>query len=243
MTHRCYDPYRSRRQSDRDRESRESRGDRYSRREGRRHRRRERKERVLHTRISQKLSDDIRNLADDLRVPVSNLVRNVLEEAFSVVEEMSDDVGEILDDVINEAEGATERFRRFQANRRARYRADEELRATERRGEGAETDARDDALREAAEAEAESAGEIPTAGDVTDTDDTDADTGEDAPAPVTGAFADVVAWQPVILNAPQRCARTGQSIRPGEEGFMGITAQGFGGVYLSREGLDELHSR
>ena len=51
----------------------------------RRHRRRHRKERVLHTRISEDLADDIREIAEELRVPVSNIVRNVLEEAFSVV--------------------------------------------------------------------------------------------------------------------------------------------------------------
>src|SRR4029450_6260076 len=40
---------------------------------------RPRHERVLHTRISEELSDDIRRAADDLRVPVSHLVRHVLE--------------------------------------------------------------------------------------------------------------------------------------------------------------------
>jgi hypothetical protein len=45
--------------------------------------RRERKERVLHTRISQQLAEDIGRMAEDLRVPVSNLVRNVLEATTS----------------------------------------------------------------------------------------------------------------------------------------------------------------
>jgi hypothetical protein len=53
---------------------------------------RERKERVLHTRISEQLAEDIRAIADDLRVPVSNLVRNVLEEAFDAVERVSGDM-------------------------------------------------------------------------------------------------------------------------------------------------------
>ena len=48
--------------------------------------RRGRKERILHTRISEDLAEDLRRVAEDLRVPVLNLVRNVLEEAFSVVE-------------------------------------------------------------------------------------------------------------------------------------------------------------
>ena len=61
-----------------------------------RQRHRARKERVLHTRISEQLSEDIRQMADELRVPVSNLVRNVLEEAFAVVETVTDNVGDLV---------------------------------------------------------------------------------------------------------------------------------------------------
>jgi hypothetical protein len=93
---------------------------------GRRHdfRRRQgaRKERVLHTRISDQLADDIRRMADELRVPVSNLVRNVLEEAFTVVETVTDNVGDLVEDVMEEAERARERVRgrrRQQSWRRA----------------------------------------------------------------------------------------------------------------------------
>jgi hypothetical protein len=80
-----------------------------------------RKERVLHTRVSDGLADDIRRLADDLRVPASNLVRNVLEEVFAVVEAMSDDVGGLFEDVLDEAEAARERLAR--ARRRREHRA------------------------------------------------------------------------------------------------------------------------
>jgi hypothetical protein len=45
----------------------------------------------------------------------------------------------------------------------------------------------------------------------------------------------------VILNAAQRCARTAREIPAGEEAFMGLTAAGFSGRFLSGEGLDELH--
>ena len=73
--------------------------------------RRERKERVLHTRISQQLAEDIGRMAEDLRVPVSNLVRNVLEEVFSVVETVSDNVGELIEGVMDEAERVRQRRR------------------------------------------------------------------------------------------------------------------------------------
>jgi hypothetical protein len=82
--------------------------------------RRQRKERVLHARISEQLADDIRRLADDLRVPVSNLVRNVLEEAFSAAQRVSVDLGDVLEDVVAEAERASERYQRYRARREAR---------------------------------------------------------------------------------------------------------------------------
>lgn len=59
-------------------------------------------------------------MADDLRVPVSNLVRTVLEDAFSVVEKMTDNVGDLLEDVVDEAEAARDRIRRRHRHRRQR---------------------------------------------------------------------------------------------------------------------------
>lgn len=58
----------------------------------------------MHTRISEQLSDDIRRVADDLRVPVSNLVRNVLEEAFNVAETVTENMGDLIEEVIEDAE-------------------------------------------------------------------------------------------------------------------------------------------
>ena len=84
---------------------------------------RERKERVLHTRISEQPAEDIRAIADDLRVPVSNLVRNVLEEAFDAVERVSGDVSNLMDDVLEEAELASQRYRRYRDRVRDRAQA------------------------------------------------------------------------------------------------------------------------
>jgi len=95
-----------------------------------RHRsRRARQERVLHTRISEQLAEDIRRVAEDLRVPVSNLVRNVLEEAFDVVETVTDNVGELVEEVMEEAESARDRVRR--RRRHHRVERDEEPAADE----------------------------------------------------------------------------------------------------------------
>lgn len=45
-------------------------------------------------------------------MPVSNLVRNVLEEAFGVMEQVTEDVGDLLGEVIDRAERAAHRMER-----------------------------------------------------------------------------------------------------------------------------------
>jgi hypothetical protein len=163
-------------------------------------RERERKERVLHTRISEQLAEDIRAIAEDLRVPVSNLVRNVLEEAFDAVERVTGDVSHLMDDVIEEAELASQRYRRYRdrVRERARERAAEARAAAER--------------------------------DVTPAPAA-APAGEDP-------LARVVAWQPVVLAAQRRCARTGRELRPGERAYLGIGDSGPLGVYVAEGALD-----
>jgi hypothetical protein len=73
-------------------------------------RQRTRKERVLHTRISDDLDEALQDAARRLRVPVSNLVRNVLEDVFDVVEAVTENVGEFVDDVVEEAQGIGRRW-------------------------------------------------------------------------------------------------------------------------------------
>ena len=94
--------------------------DEFDRKNGERSGERRRKERVLHTRIPEALAEDLRRVADDLRVPVSNLVRNVLEEAFSVVEAVSGNVGELIEEVMDEAEAVRDRIQNRQRRRRTR---------------------------------------------------------------------------------------------------------------------------
>jgi hypothetical protein len=98
-------------------------------------RERRRKERVLHTRISESLAEDLRRVADDLRVPVSNLVRNVLEEAFSVVETVTGNVGELIEEVMDEAEAVRDRIH---SRQRRRYRGARRAAAPEPAEESAE---------------------------------------------------------------------------------------------------------
>ncbi|MEM9189905.1 MAG: hypothetical protein AAGF12_12055 [Myxococcota bacterium] len=60
---------------------------------------RERKERVLHTRVPAVLEQELKRLAKSLRVPVSNVVRTILEDAVDTV----DLVGRRAEDEIRDA--------------------------------------------------------------------------------------------------------------------------------------------
>jgi hypothetical protein len=55
----------------------------------------DRKERVIHTRVPEHLDDEIKRRAGRLGLSVSNLVRNVLQNAFGLVEDIVLDSAEI----------------------------------------------------------------------------------------------------------------------------------------------------
>lgn len=56
----------------------------------------DKKERVLHTRVPAVLEQELKRFADNLRVPVSNLVRTILEDALQVADVASNSVEERL---------------------------------------------------------------------------------------------------------------------------------------------------
>lgn len=73
-----------------------------------------RKDRVVHTRIPEALEREIKRMADALRVPVSNLVRQILEDSMQWVGAVGTRVEEIQREV--------QRDREHWAGRWARYR-------------------------------------------------------------------------------------------------------------------------
>jgi hypothetical protein len=188
-----------------------------------------RKERILHTRVSRQLSEEIRRVAGDLRVPVSNLVRNVLEEAFHVVEQVSGDVGEIVEEVIEEAERARDRFRRRAWRHRGHWHEAYDAAQSARGGSrnAARAEARDEPDRSGrepqrpAEAAAAPGGmrqdETPSAQEV------------------RGArmvFPGVVGWQPLVLDVARRCACDDRPLERGDDAWVGLTEQGLSGYFL-----------
>ncbi len=64
----------------------------------------EKKERVIHTRIPRSLDDEIREQAAKLGVSVSNLVRNVLQNAVGLVGDIVADTANIAQAVHDEQE-------------------------------------------------------------------------------------------------------------------------------------------
>lgn len=214
--------------------------------EGRR-RRYDRKERVLHTRISEQLSEDIRRLAEDLRVPTSNLVRNVLEEVFAVVENVSDDVGELFEDVIEEAESARQRIRRRRRHhgRRRRYGGSEDT-ETSSWADLAEAELRADEQAEHASPNAASTagGPAPAPPEGTgvgpttsDADVADAPSSSAGPARERPGFPEVVGWQPLVMNHTQDCADCARTIPRGSRAFVGLTERGLSRITLCRSCL------
>lgn len=164
-----------------------------------------RKERILHTRVSRQLSEEIRRVAEDLRVPVSNLVRNVLEEAFHVVEQVSGDVGGIVEEVIEEAERARDRFRRRAWRHRGHWHEAYDAAESSR---PAESSAPPDAARPP---------EAPPSQD---------DRG------ARMVFPGVVGWQPLVLDVARRCACDGRALERGDDAWVGLTEHGLSGFTL-----------
>jgi hypothetical protein len=73
---------------------------------------REKKERVLHTRVPAVLERELKRFADNLRVPVSNLVRTILEDAMNVADAATENVEERLKKAAKHLEKERERLRK-----------------------------------------------------------------------------------------------------------------------------------
>ncbi len=70
------------------------------------------KERVLHTRVPAVLERELKRLSDNLRVPVSNLVRAILEDAVTVAELAGTNVEERLKNAAKTLEAERERLKK-----------------------------------------------------------------------------------------------------------------------------------
>ena len=71
----------------------------------------DKKERVLHTRVPAVLEKELKRFADNLRIPVSNLVRTILEDALQVADAASEGVESRLKRAAHQLEIERERLR------------------------------------------------------------------------------------------------------------------------------------
>ena len=74
-----------------------------------------RKERVIHTRVPAVLERELKRFAENMRVPVSNLVRTILEDAVSVADHATENVevklGKAVEQIHRERERIKEKVR------------------------------------------------------------------------------------------------------------------------------------
>jgi|GEM_PF-2264626 len=90
----------------------ERRTERRARHQQRRiHHRNRKKEKVLNLRIGKDLDEKIKGEAERINMPVSNLVRNILENAFDLVDGIGTNVGNLVGDVVENAENIADNFR------------------------------------------------------------------------------------------------------------------------------------
>jgi hypothetical protein len=74
--------------------------------------REEKKERVLHTRVPALLERELKRFADSLRVPVSNLVRAILQDALTVADAAGTSIEERLKNAAKALEQERERLKK-----------------------------------------------------------------------------------------------------------------------------------
>jgi len=104
---------------------------------------RTRKEKVLHTRIPASLEEEIKRLADALAIPVSNLVRNILQDTVGMVGTVADHVGGVVTGLREDAMALSSHVVADRDNLRRRW-ADYQARQTRAQAEAAPERAGDD---------------------------------------------------------------------------------------------------
>jgi hypothetical protein len=85
----------------------------------------QKKERVLHTRVPAVLEAELKRFAENLRVPVSNLVRTLLEDAVGIADRATGRLRSLSVEAVRAAEAHERRAR--ESGRRAEQAGDGEL--------------------------------------------------------------------------------------------------------------------
>jgi hypothetical protein len=164
-----------------------------------------RKERVVHTRVSDELHAAIQRVSEELRVPVSNLIRNSLEDAFRV----GAAVGELVDELVEKA-----RARGFGP------------------AEDADADASGGGSAGRAEPGAPGATSAAAGGAPAPGDRSAAPGGANPSSSARAAQTEpILGWQPLVLYAAQSCEVCADSLDRGADAYVAVSPSGLTARY------------
>ncbi len=176
-----------------------------------------RKEKVLHTRVSMVLEQELKALARNLRVPVSNLVRTILQDALATAGAL----GRVAED---ELRGAAERL----AHNRARLDA-----AAAVQGQAL----RESLLARDLDLPPEPVHQGPAATPLARKDD---DPTQQHPAGSSRSVLEgVLGFQQMLLAAPTTCSSCGAALQVGETAYLGVRGTPGPQVIIGQECLPE----
>jgi hypothetical protein len=152
----------------------------------------ERKDRLIQTRVEEDLDETLRAAAKQQRVTVSQLIRNVLHDTFKMI-----------DDVVVNTTNLTESVKR-----------DARRIAASAQGFASETEA---VAAKAAKLVARTAAPTTPVASATPA------LAAPAPTAVTAETLDAaLAWQEVVMGRERPCARCGNPLAKGDQGFLGV---------------------
>lgn len=158
---------------------------------------RRRKDRLIQTRVPSTLESALKEQAQRRRLSVSHLIRNVLEDTFHLVDNVVGEVDNIVHDSVDLA---------------SQLRRDAQQVAAAARGEQRPADSG---------ARPAPAPVQPVAAPAPATTVNVADVAP--PAAAADPLAHVYAWNPVVLNRPEKCSKCSTSMEKGRDALVGLS--------------------
>lgn len=168
---------------------------------------------MLHTRVPAVLEDELKRLATNLRMPVSNVVRAILEDAIEAVEVVGVRAEDELKGFVTKLSEQREAIRQGASHA---VRSATQTHAVKARDEADPTDVEvSEAQTNEAQANeadhSDAANERPATSAPTDTQLTD-----------TSVLADVIGFDRLTLRRDATCAVCGEALPRGEDAWRGI---------------------
>ncbi|MFO0711644.1 MAG: hypothetical protein U0353_17460 [Sandaracinus sp.] len=175
-----------------------------------------RKERVLHTRVPAVLEDELKRLATNLRMPVSNVVRAILEDAIEAVEVVGVRAEDELKGFVDRLAEQRNAIRQGATTAGRARKADD---ATSRVSD------RDDKPSEATDKPSEAA-DKPSEAARNDSDEAATPSAEPRCPDNDASLDDVIGFQRLTLRSDSPCTVCGRVLPRGTEACRGVRDDG-----------------